>query len=364
MGDSHLRGRNTAAHRHQGKSSRRARYSAKPSGRPSKRGRRLLAPGCAAAVLAVTCAVPATVATAGPAAAASSSVVSHRLRSWSGYVGSTDGVRLWVHSAGGGAPGARVVVLVHGGPGLSLTYLKIFDRLASPGEQIVSYDQRGAGRSTQPTSNKYGITAQVSDLDSVRRWTGAAQVTIVGHSWGGFVAAAYTAQHPGHVAALALVDALPPDWAAFLAGEARIGKRITKLQGEGLIPNPLPPVKHNSCLALDHALTPAYLANPREHVSSAVWGASCTYSTDVATFDAFFRDKGQLPGLAAALGRWHGRALVMQGTKDPFGLQWLHTSVTELKSATITPFPVPGAGHFPWIERPRLVLTTVRHFIK
>ena len=128
------------------------------------------------------------------------------------------------------------------------------------------------------------------------------------------------------VTALALLDALPPNWAAFEAGEARIGKRITKLQGEGLIPNPLPPIKHNSCLAVDHALTPAYLANPREHVSGSVWGASCTYSTDVATFDAFFRDKGQLPGLAAALGRWHGRALVMQGTRGcpgPSGLRIL-----------------------------------------
>ena len=33
-------------------------------------------------------------------------------------------------------PGAKVIVLVHGGPGLSLTYLKIFNRPASPAEQI------------------------------------------------------------------------------------------------------------------------------------------------------------------------------------------------------------------------------------
>ena len=96
----------------------------------------------------------------------------------------------------------------------------------------------------------------------------------------------------------------------------------------------------------------------------SVWGASCTYSTDVATFDAFFRDKEHLPGLVTALGRWHGHALVMQGAKDPFGLQWLRTSVAELTSATITQLPVPGAGHFPWVERPKLVLTAVRHFIK
>ena len=38
-------------------------------------------------------------------------------------------------------------------------------------------------------------------------------------------------------------------------------------------------------------------------------------------------------------------------------------SVAELKSATITQLPVPNAGHFPWIERSKLVLATVTHFI-
>ena len=52
----------------------------------------------------------------------------------------------------------------------------------------------------------------------------------------------------------------------------------------------------------------------------------------------------------------------MQGAEDPFGLQWLHTSVAELRSATIKPLPVPGAGHFPWVERPGLVLRTVGQF--
>lgn len=284
------------------------------------------------------------------------------LRSWSGYIPSTDGVRLWVHSVGGG-PGAKVLVLVHGGPGLSLTYLSIFDRLASPTRQIVSYDQRGAGRSTRPANGQYGIAAQVGDLEAVRHWTGAQQIDILGHSWGGIPAAAYTALHPGHVAALALVDALPLSWAAFVAGEKRIGARITGLQQEELIPNPLPPIRHDSCLALDRALTPAYLANPREHVNrSALWGSSCTESTSNLTFEAFDKDRGQLPGLAASLGRWRGQALVMQGAKDPFGLQWLHTSVAELRSATTRSAPVPGAGHFPWVERPGLVLRTVGRF--
>ena len=122
-------------------------------------------------------------------------------------------------------------------------------------------------------------------------------------------------------------------------------------------------IQGNSCLALDEALTPAYLANPREQVNRAqVWGGSCTYSTDVATFDAFDRNQAQLPGLAAALGQWHGRALVMQGAEDPFGLQWSGISVAELGSATVQKIIVAGAGHFPWVEQPGLVLGAISQF--
>lgn len=329
----------------------------------SKAKRRLRAIACITAVLAVSSLAPATAfaAVRSPAAAAPAA---HPSQAWGGYINSTDGVRLWVNSVGGGAANAQVIVLVHGGPGLSSSYLQIFDLLASPTRQIVSYDQRGSGRSTAPADGNYGIEAQVSDLDAVRTWTGAQQITVIGHSWGGYLAAAYTALHPANVASLALLDALPPDFNAVVTGEELLGARISQLQGEGLIPNPLPPVKNNSCLADDEALTPAYLANPREPVDPAlVWGSSCTESTSESATQAFVNDQGELPALAAALGQWQGHALVMQGAEDPFGLGWSSASVAELQSAQTQLVVVQGAGHFPWIEHPVQVLTTLSQFL-
>ena len=137
----------------------------------------------------------------------------------------------------------------------------------------------------------------------------------MGHSWGGLVAAAYTARHPDHVAALALLDALPLNWAAFIAGENRISKRISAFQAAGLIPNPLPPVRHNSCVAQVEALTPAYLANPRERVNRAtLWGGSCTESTDVSTFDAF---RATAASCRAWPPRWGPGAAVPWSCREP-----------------------------------------------
>ena len=322
------------------------------------RRHRLRALACITAVLAVALLTPAgALAAVRPAAAGTAPA-------WSGYINSTDGVRLWVTSVGGGAPDAKVIVLVHGGPGLSHTYLDIFDLLASPTRQIVSYDQRGSGQSTAPADGDYGVDAQVSDLDAVRAWTGAQQITIIGHSWGGYVAAAYTALHPSNVGSLALIDALPPDLNAAAEGDELLETRISQLQGEDLIPNPLPPVENNSCLADDEALTPAYLASPREPVDpSLVWGSSCTESTAESATDAYIDDSSEFPALVADLGQWKGNALVMQGADDPFGLEWSSTSVAELQSAQVQLDIVPGAGHFPWIEHPVLVLHTLSQFI-
>ena len=54
----------------------------------------------------------------------------------------------------------------------------------------------------------------------------------------------------------------------------------------------------------------------------------------------------------------------MEGAKDPFGLQWLRTSVAELRSAPTQSVVVSFAGHFPWIERTGLILRTVRLFTR
>ena len=56
--------------------------------------------------------------------------------------------------------------------------------------------------------------------------------------------------------------------------------------------------------------------------------------------------------------------LSLREPKDLFGLQWLRTSVAELRSAPTQSVVVPYAGHFPWIERTSLVLKTVRLFTR
>jgi pimeloyl-ACP methyl ester carboxylesterase len=191
--------------------------------------------------------------------------------------------------ATGSADADATTITVHGGPGLSLEAMDAFEVLAGPNQRVVSYDQRGAGRSSVPADADFSLDAQVADLEAVRAAAGADTVNLLGQSWGGVIAAAYAASYPERVDALVLIGAIPLDRDEFRAGQSRFQERIAELQETGLIPNPIPPTANGSCLPPFEAVLPAYLADPRSNPIVEV--GSCTASTSSATYDAFIADQ-------------------------------------------------------------------------
>lgn len=269
------------------------------------------------------------------------------------------GVTLRVRAVGP-ADAADTIITVHGGPGLSLDAMAAYDALARNTRRVIGYDQRGSGRSTAPADHDYGLTAQVADLEAVRAASGAATVTLIGESWGGALAEAYTATHPEHVRALVLVGAVPLDRAALLAGQGRFKAHIAELQTAGLIPKPLPDVTDNSCRGQLLAELPAYVADPRS--PPAVDPGTCTSSTSQATYTAFLADDS-VAALGTTLGGFGGPALAVMGDHDAFGLDWLDRNVALLRGAHVTRLVVKGAGHLVAVEQTVALLADIDAFL-
>ena len=124
----------------------------------------------------------------------------------------------WVGEAG------PTVVVLHGGPGASMDYLRPqFDLLAS-GRTLLYYDQRGGGGSDVPPNTPLGWRDHVADLEAALSGLSPRPTCVLGFSWGGLLAVLHALEHPGAVERLALVapaPTYPEAWAAFEAEFAR-----------------------------------------------------------------------------------------------------------------------------------------------
>ncbi len=116
-----------------------------------------------------------------------------------------------VHGDGNDIP----LLTLHGGPGgtsCGFTRLYGFD----DDRPVVRYDQLGSGRSGRPDdSSLWTVERFVDELHSLRQELGLEEIHLLGHSWGGALAAAYVLEKGGNgIASLTLSSPLlsSPAW--------------------------------------------------------------------------------------------------------------------------------------------------------
>lgn len=96
---------------------------------------------------------------------------------------------VWYRAVGSG-PGVPLLVL-HGGPGGTSCGFSLLEPLADE-RTLIRYDQLGTGRSGRPDDvSLWTVERFVEELHAVRHALGLDQMHLLGHSWGGALAAAY-----------------------------------------------------------------------------------------------------------------------------------------------------------------------------
>ena len=133
------------------------------------------------------------------------------------------------------------IIFLHGGPGVPDMEgdARYFGRLARDGFDVYVYDQVGRGRSSRLDDPRgYTLKRDVSDLEEIRAKIDAERVILIGHSYGGTLAAAYAASHPQRVAKLVLSS---PDDPSPAAGGASMLFRLSTREKLGVYSLLLPP---------------------------------------------------------------------------------------------------------------------------
>jgi proline iminopeptidase len=110
-----------------------------------------------------------------------------------GYVEVTGG-HVWYQIVGNETK--TPVILLHGGPGFTHFSMLPLSALAEE-RPVVFYDQLGSGHSERPNDlSLWHIDRFVEELGQLRDALGLAEVHILGHSWGGMLAASYLLTKP------------------------------------------------------------------------------------------------------------------------------------------------------------------------
>jgi len=246
----------------------------------------------------------------------------------------------------------EMLIAVHGGPGNSSDYMLSLESLQSDALSVVTYDQRGTGRSSRP-SEGYALLKYVQDLEAVRQVVGSEEVHLLGHSWGGVVAMRYATVYPHRVKSIVLAGSGPPNADAAMAAQASLVRRINMLQQMGEIAVELP----SEGKELVSAILPAYFSDSGFRMPDELANMSFNQEVSTQTYAAIgawdFRE---------GIGLLEHRVLLLWGEDDPFGSIMPEATMTALASADVEFVILEACGHY-WHECPQPFFSQVRSFL-
>lgn len=261
-----------------------------------------------------------------------------------------DGCDLFVTEVGAGPP----ALVMHGGLGLDHTYLSPGLDALGKHRRLYYYDHRGNGRSGRPSMETLTLSQMAADADALREAIGVNRISVIGHSYGGFVALEYAVTCPERIDKLVLFDTAP---AGDYLDELTANAIARGAKGEILRMLESVPETDEEFSKLWFALAPLYFANydagqfaevmRRTIYCAAAGNASYERWTEWSVVD-------RLNHVTAS-------TLVLVGRHD-----WItppgqaERIALGIPSAELVIFE--DAGHFPWLEDPN-ALSVVNTFL-
>jgi proline iminopeptidase len=264
-----------------------------------------------------------------------------------------------------GPADAPPLLLLHGGPAASHEYLLPQMLALAEDHRVVTYDQRGGGRSRHDDDRAViGWRDQVADVGHVAAELRLEPLTIVGYSWGGLLAMLYAVEAAaGRVAPaparLALIDPAPITRPARQEFEAELARRQAspavaalraELQASGL-----------------RERDPEAYRQRAFEVSVAGYFADPTRARDLTPFrvtgrvqQSIWQSLGDYD-LTHSLETVHVPTLVVHGREDPIPLASSQAAARALGTICIV---IDASGHVPYVEQPERLFALLRDFLR
>ncbi len=249
--------------------------------------------------------------------------------------------------------GPRVLVL-HGGPGLSMDYLDgLVDELFGRYEVAV-FQQRGLAPSTE--NGPFTVARAVADVAAVLTALGWERSLLLGHSWGGHLAMHVAVSRPELLSGVVALDPLgaADDGGLAAFGEALTARaapeRRTRLAELHALPDE--EATEADHLELLDIVWQGYFANP------ALAGPLPSTRASPAASAGLWADLVPLmPTLAVGLSAVELPMSFIGCTGSPIPVEAVRHTADLAPHAELE--VLEGVGHFPWLEQKGLVVAAV-----
>ena len=249
--------------------------------------------------------------------------------------------------------GPRLLVL-HGGPGLSMDYLEGLVGELADRYEVAVFQQRGLAPSTE--DGPFTMVRAVADVAEVMKGLGWERSLLLGHSWGGHLALHVAVARPE---LLSGVVALDPVGAADDGGLGAFGEELTAHappeRRERL--DELQAVPDDEATVADHLevlgiVWRGYFADP-----DAAPAMPTTRVSPAAAAGLWAEMVTLMPTLAAGLRTVELPLALVGCAGSPIPVDAVRRTADLAPQAELE--VLDGVGHFPWLEQPGLVVDAV-----
>jgi proline iminopeptidase len=230
---------------------------------------------------------------------------------------------------------------------------------------MVYLDCRGTGRSQRAANlTDYTWDQLIADLDALRAHLGQEKVWVAGHSEGGSLALRYAGRHPDRVNGLLIIDGFggfDPE----LTGELEDrweARRSDPAFVEAEKSLRIPPESDDELKDRMAKGLPIFLSDVAKAADFGEVFAATSFSLEAWKGQGESGRGGRNYSMRACLEKVEAPALIVVGADDiscsPVTARHIHFWLKNSKLLVIE-----KAGHFPWLEQPKIFFNDVRAFL-
>ena len=269
-------------------------------------------------------------------------------------------VPIYYKRFGSGKP----ILLINGGPGMNSNGFDGIAKMLSKNNLVITYDQRGTGRSALPEINSHTISMNLmmEDIEVLRKHLGIDQWIILGHSFGGMLASYYATIHPGHIEALILSSSGGIDLSLLSYVNTNIRKRLSRSDADSLNywNNKIAAgdTSYQTRLGRGRALAPAYLYN-RKYIP-VIAERLTQGNTDINNI--VWADLRQMNfDCTSKLLSFNKPVLIIQGKNDIIAEKTALQEQRVFKKSTLV--LLDHSGHYGWLDNETEYLSAINIFL-